>query len=614
MDEARCSAFVDDSGLAEACGRAGTGKRNERQGQGCSNSERTLVTMKGFWKKLPAFVAGGTAALLITAGTARADDNDVLKELKARLERLEKQNDELRQKLETQPVVPAAAASAEPNADQVRTIVAEYLTGQEEKKKQEEADKGHAVGSDLKMSARWNPNNGVTFETPNKDFVSHIGFRFQLDTVAFDQDSRLRAPTPAGIGDLQDGVFFRRVRPSWDGTAYEVFEWNCELLLEALAHNVIGLDDVWAGVQKLPLVGTVRIGHFHLAQGLEGDMYGSSKNMTFLERSMYTDAFEQNLGTGVWVTNTLLDQRATWAFNAYRQDNYNGDNWGGNNGVSFGDGKGAFIGRVTALPLYENDGRCLLHVGLSGSWRKAEDVNESTGLPGGPSSPQGQTVGPTFVQFRARPQLRDGIGDYGSGSAGPGLPGNANRLVDTGVMTASSSGVVSPELFFVNGPFSLQAEYAWAVSNSTITTAATNVVPGTKVGTHLGDVWFNGGYIQASYFLTGENRIYDRRLGRLAAPYIASPYTPFYLTRGENGNWLWGRGAWEIAARWNHLNLNSGRINGGESDALEIGLNWYLSNNLKIQFEYLHQDRYDMKKGVNPGDLDGLGIRTQFFF
>jgi phosphate-selective porin OprO/OprP len=462
------------------------------------------------------------------------------------------------------------------------------------------------------MGVRWNTANGVTFETPNKDFVSHIGVRFQLDSVWFDQDHRLSAPA-GGIGDLEDGVFFRRIRPSWDGQAYEVFEWNVELLLENLGHNVIGLDDVWAGVQKLPLIGTARIGHMHLPQGLEGDMYGSSKNMTFLERSMYTDAFEQNLGTGIWLTNSILDQRATWAFEAYRQDNYNGDNWGANNGVSFGDGKMAFIGRATALPIYENDGRCLMHVGLAGSWRKAEDVNVSTGLPGGAAG-QGQTVGPTFVQFRARPQLRDAIGDYGSNAAGPGLPGNSARLVDTGVMLADSSAVISPEFLYVRGPFSLQAEYAWAVSDNTITAAATNVRPGTKVGTHLGDVWFNGGYIQASYFLTGENRLYDRRLGRLGAPYIATPYTPFFLTRDEDGKFIWGRGAWEVAVRWNHLNLNSGAINGGESDALEVGLNWYLSNNLKIQFEYLHQDRYGLKKGVNPGDLDGLGIRTQFFF
>jgi phosphate-selective porin OprO/OprP len=553
--------------------------------------------MKRFWKRLPAFVAGGTAALLMTAGTARADDNDILRDLKARLEKVERQNEELRQKLEAQPVVPAAAATAEPNADQVRQIVAEYLGTEEEKKKKAEADKGHDVGSDLKLSARWNPANGVTFETANKDFVSHIGFRFQLDNVYFDQDSRLRKTTAAGgINDLQDGVFFRRVRPSWDGTAYEIIEWNCELALEQVAHSVINYDEVWVGVKEIPFIGSVRIGHNKVPTGFEGDMVSSSKAMTFLERSMYTDAFYQNFATGIWVGNSILDQRATFSGMWYRQDNDNGIN-SDNNAVSFQDGVYGYSGRLTALPIWESDGRCWLHVGASYTWRNAEKRDDGAGAQ--PPTAQGGVIGPRFVEFRARPQMRDAIGDFGTAP----LSGNSVRLVDTGKIQAESDQVFGTELCYVRGPFSVQAEYAWASINQAVIGGKT-----------VGDQWFNGGYIQASYFLTGENRAYDRRLGREASTYIASPYTPFYLTRSENGNFLWGRGAWEVAVRLNHLNLNNGLIQGGESDAIEAGVNWYLSNNLKIQFEYLHQDRYHMKAPALPGDLDGFGIRTQFFF
>jgi len=38
---------------------------------------------------------------------------------------------------------------------------------------------------------------------------------------------------------------------------------------------------------------------------------------------------------------------------------------------------------------------------------------------------------------------------------------------------------------------------------------------------------------------------------------------------------------------------------------------------LKVMFEYLHQNRYDKGTGPNGilgGDVDGFGIRTQFFF
>ena len=41
--------------------------------------------------------------------------------------------------------------------------------------------KGYEVGSDLKMNARW--NNGIVFETGEKDFTLHVGGRFHYDVV-----------------------------------------------------------------------------------------------------------------------------------------------------------------------------------------------------------------------------------------------------------------------------------------------------------------------------------------------------------------------------------------------------------------------------------------------
>jgi phosphate-selective porin OprO/OprP len=532
-----------------------------------------------------------------------------LAEMKARMDRLEAQNRQLMEILQQRQVQPTSAQVN--STDDVRKVVAGVLKEQDDKKKADEAQKkadaaanGHEVGSDLSMSVRWNPTNGVTFETPNKDFVSHIGVRFQLDDVFFNQSAGLNHPTPAGINNLEDGIFFRRFRPSWDGTAYEVIEWNVELALEQIAHSVPTYDEVWVGVKEIPLIGTIRVGHQKTPQGFEGDMSSSSKAMTFLERSAYTDAFYQNFSTGITATNSLLDQRATYTFMYYRQDNDNGIN-ADNNSVSFTDGTYGYGLRLTALPLWENNGRCFTHVGFSANFRDAERLDSNGNLP------EGGVTGPREVEFRARPQLRDAIGDFGTTP----LTGNSKRLVDTGLVQADGSTVLGGEWLSVMGPFSVQAEYAFSAIDNAVTLASTNVRPGTRVGTHLGDVWFNGGYIQVSYFLTGENRGYDRRLGRETPTYIAGgPNETFFFVRDEDRRIQWGMGAWELAARWNHLDLNSGRINGGETNALELGVNWYLSNNLKFQFEYLWQDRFDMKPGVNPGSLNGLGIRTQFFF
>src|SRR5262249_26741791 len=149
----------------------------------------------------------------------------------------------------------------------------------------------------------------------------------------------------------------------------------------------------------------------------------------------------------VWAGDSVLDQRVTWAGMAYRQDSNTLGPDSGQNGASFGDGKWGFSGRLTALPVWENDGRCLLHLGVSGTWRKAEDVPPPAGVQAG-------TVGPTFIDFRARPQMRDAIGDYGNAP----LPGNNRRLVDTGQLNPSSCTVIGTELLCINGPLSLQAE------------------------------------------------------------------------------------------------------------------------------------------------------------
>ncbi len=596
------------------------------------------------WRKFIRMVfVGGVAAALLGSGSTYAADKDDLQVLKQQLEQQKKQMEQQKKDLEllqkqlthlNEATAAKATADLPPapkaDAEAVRQLVGDELKRREAEQAAAAAaarkkieDEGYKVGTDLSMSVRWNPLNGVTFFTPNGDFVSHMGFRFQLDDVFFNQSPGLKNQpgTSAkngggGIGDLQDGDFFRRVRPSYDGQAWEVMEWNCELALEQIQHDLINFDECWVGIMNMPLIGTIRIGHQHPPQGLEDDMTASSKAMTFLERSMYTDAFYENFATGVLNTNNFFDQRATYMAMIYRQDNYNGSTPDGANVAdTFGDGKYAYGLRATALPIWENDGRCFMHVGASIDWREADDVNAATG--------QGGTVGPRFVDFRARPQIRDGIGDYGStGDNVAGLPGNQNRIVDTGVMTSSSSTVIGTEWAFVRGPLFLMAEYGFAEAND-VTTSATTFVSNSKIkaGTNLGDCWFNGGYIQATYFLTGESRTYDRRLGRLGTNYITSPFTPFYFTRGEDGGWLFGRGAWEVAARYNYLNLDDKGIQGGISHAVELGVNWYLNTNLKIQFEYLWQDRTDMtsfQNGVNAnrnnGSLNGLGIRTQFFF
>src|ERR1019366_7491028 len=148
------------------------------------------------------------------------------------------------------------------------------------------------------------------------------------------------------VGKELDGDYFRRIRPNFSGGFWEVGEFNAEFKLENVANGQVGMDDVWVGVKNIPFIGTVRLGHFHLPHGLEADMYSSSKPMTFFEVYSGNNAFFQGerTGSGIWLTNSFLNDRMTYAAAGYRPEN-------SSNGADFAEGDYAGILRLTALPI-----------------------------------------------------------------------------------------------------------------------------------------------------------------------------------------------------------------------------------------------------------------------
>ena len=49
-------------------------------------------------------------------------------------------------------------------------------------------------------------------------------------------------------------------------------------------------------------------------------------------------------------------------------------------------------------------------------------------------------------------------------------------------------------------------------------------------------------------------------------------------------------------------------------DGLTLGLNWYLNDNFKLQFDYVYDHRYDVPTGTNQGWTRGFGMRMQFMY
>ena len=59
-------------------------------------------------------------------------------------------------------------------------------------------------------------------------------------------------------------------------------------------------------------------------------------------------------------------------------------------------------------------------------------------------------------------------------------------------------------------------------------------------------------YAYVSYFLTGENRPYDRKLGVFDR---VRPYEDFFRVRTDDGSIETGWGAWELAYRFSYIDI-----------------------------------------------------------
>jgi phosphate-selective porin OprO/OprP len=152
-------------------------------------------------------------------------------------------------------------------------------------------------------------------------------------------------------------------------------------------------------------------------------------------------------------------------------------------------------------------------------------------------------------------------------------------LVDTGNFMAKGVDVLNPEVALVYGPFAFQAEVplVWASDVRSTT--------GTFLG-HNHSADFSGWYVEGTYFLTGEHRLYNTTattsqyqatFGRI---YPISDFNP------RNG----GKGAWELAFRVSNVDLNdiSAGFNGGNEIDFTAGLNWYLTADVLWKFNYIH--------------------------
>jgi len=199
-----------------------------------------------------------------------------------------------------------------------------------------------------------------------------------------------------------------------------------------------------------------------------------------------------------------------------------------------------------------NEKHKVLHLGLAGTTRD--------------TPPEGE------LRFRARPESHV----------------TNVRLIDTDVLVGiNRHDMIGLEAAWINGPFSIQAEYlnSW-LRRDTMPT-----------------LHFGGWYAYASWFVTGESRPY--RMDRAAFGRL-KPKRP--LGRG-------GYGAWELAARFSHLDLTDQEVVGGTQDNVTFGINWYPTGNTRFSFNFVKVLEVDRpgadSDGVEPSILQ---VRAQLHF
>jgi phosphate-selective porin OprO/OprP len=110
-----------------------------------------------------------------------------------------------------------------------------------------------------------------------------------------------------------------------------------------------------------------------------------------------------------------------------------------------------------------------------------------------------------------------------------------------------------------------------------------------------GDPEFGGGYVSLGWVLTGEQRDYSAARGRTGK---LAPKTPFAIA-GD------GRGAWELAARYDKTDLTDGPVSGGEMDSYTVALNWYPTSFTRVMLNYVLND-LDSTGPVTFRDTDPL--------
>jgi len=419
-------------------------------------------------------------------------------------------------------------------------------------------------------------NGRPTFTTPDGKFSLAIRALAQLDWGYYSQSANAAA-LPAAFGpDLSSGTNFRRVYLGIQGKAFGDWSYNLNFDFggsggsETPGH-IQSVYVQYDGLKPLAL----RVGAYPPPANLE-DSTGAGDTI-FLERNAPSD-LQRNIAGG--------DGRDAISLLYAGDELYGALSYTGakvQDSAVF-DEQQALVGRISDRLWHGEDFNFV--VGVNGTYVISLPDAVANGQPNLSNTPGAPAL--NSITLSDPPELT--IDSNGIRLANTGaIP--ARHLAQWGVEAAGNFA----SLYAQAGYYGFEVERAPIAFNvfSDAVTSATQIV-------QPSDNSLRAWYVQASWFLTGEQKPYNVANGAFTPPRVSRPFG-----FGEDSGW----GAVEIAGRFSDLNLNShvldasnviaawvgpatrtytyfNTVRGGDQRILTAELNWYPNNFVKFGFAY----------------------------
>ena len=386
-----------------------------------------------------------------------------------------------------------------------------------------------------------------------------VSGRIHADAWGFDTEdesiARFNADSDRNPLDPQNRLGFRRLRFGVKGDVEENMLYKIEI--EFAGGNDVEYRDAYLGWTDLPILQTVLLGNQKRPYGL--DHLNSSRYNVFLERPFVVEGFNEDARRlGLQSFGVSDDLVWNWRYGVFNQRKVQG----------LGDFVGDHLqlqiaGRLASTYWYDeiSDGRGYAHAAISGTHAVPDD----------------DAIFGNEGRFRTRPEAR-----------------SSNRWLNTGrIEGINFYDLVGLESVFNVGPLQIVGEYL-------------NTYADRENG--LANTRFDGSYIYAAYFLTGEHMPWDRETGTLARPI---PFQNFWIVDRCDGGREAGWGAWQVAARYSVADFSDEDVLGGEGEAWTVGLNWYWNANARMQFNYITGkiENRATTMGVESGGYNIFGAR-----